>query len=252
MLAAERTQSILDRINADQRVAAVDLAREFDVSEDTIRRDLRDLAARGLCRKVYGGALALPKTGQTATERSTEALQQKDAIGRVLASRVSDGQFVFLDSGSTNLAAARALAASRELTVATHDPKIAAVLADAPRIDLIVVGGRINHRSGAALGSDALDTIKSMRPEVLLLGACAIDVAHGVSSFDYEDARFKTQIIAQSGRVITGVHSEKIAASAGHFVCAAATLDELVLESTAPDGFVRAMQDLGTSILTVT
>src|SRR5580698_3583999 len=125
ILIAERQQQILERLGRDGRVLAAGLAEAFGASEDTIRRDLRDLAGRGLCRRVYGGALPVSPASSSAQIRAGEATDRKAALGRALAALVVPDSFVFIDAGSTNLAAARAFSEDLRVTVATHDPAIA-------------------------------------------------------------------------------------------------------------------------------
>src|SRR5271166_4314208 len=101
-LVAERQQQILERLRRDGRVLATDLAEAFRASEDTVRRDLRDLAGRGLCRRVYGGALPISPASGTAHARGLEGAERKVALGAALAALVARDQFVFIDAGSTN------------------------------------------------------------------------------------------------------------------------------------------------------
>jgi DeoR/GlpR family transcriptional regulator of sugar metabolism len=117
-----RRDVILGRLAQGQSVAAVALALEFEVSEDAIRRDLRALAAEGRCRRVYGGALPLSKATAPMAARMEEARDRKQALARRAVSVVEPGQFVFLDSGSTNLALVSCLPEAFELTIATSPP----------------------------------------------------------------------------------------------------------------------------------
>src|SRR5580693_4064944 len=109
LMPAERQKEILQRIHKDGRVLATDLAQEFQTSEDTIRRALRDLAAQGRCTRVYGGALAMSAASGSALERRKESAERKFALGKEMAPMVRSGQLLFIDAGSTNLAAARSL-----------------------------------------------------------------------------------------------------------------------------------------------
>jgi PAS domain S-box-containing protein len=109
LMPAERQKEILQRIQKDGRVLATDLAQEFQTSEDTIRRALRDLAAQGRCTRVYGGALAMSAASGSALERRKESAERKLALGKEMAPMVRSGQLLFIDAGSTNLAAARSL-----------------------------------------------------------------------------------------------------------------------------------------------
>jgi formate hydrogenlyase transcriptional activator len=109
LMPAERQEEILERIRKDGRVLATDLAQEFQTSEDTIRRALRDLAAQGRCTRVYGGALAMSAVSGSALQRRKESADRKLVLGKKMASIVRSGQLLFIDAGSTNLAAARSL-----------------------------------------------------------------------------------------------------------------------------------------------
>jgi DeoR/GlpR family transcriptional regulator of sugar metabolism len=233
MLPAERTQEILDRLELQNHVVAETLAAEFGVSEDTIRRDLRELAAKGLCKKVYGGALSLSDARHTAEERMMEAADRKPALGQKLANLLRPNQFVYIDAGSTNLAAARALPRSAQLTVATNDPMIAACLALRTDIDLIMVGGKVDSRTGCALGSHTMGVVQKMKFDVLILGTCAVDAIAGISSFQLEDASLKSVLIENASQIVTAVHSEKFFSIAPFHVCDANMIDDLVIEKTA-------------------
>src|ERR1700733_15331816 len=116
LMAAERQAAILDRIRKKGRVLANELAAEFQTSEDTIRRALRDLAEQGLCKRVYGGALAISPASYPIEIRKAEATDRKAALGAALAELITSEQFVFIDGGTTNLAAARMLPTGLNLT----------------------------------------------------------------------------------------------------------------------------------------
>src|SRR5262245_25882672 len=123
-LPQERQDRILERLRQHGKVIAADLAVEFRVSEDSIRRDLRELAARSLCKRVYGGALLITQVAPLA-QRRRENLEHKRALAAVAASLVSRHQILFIDTGSTNLAIASALPEGYDLTVITNAPDVA-------------------------------------------------------------------------------------------------------------------------------
>ena len=249
VLAAERQQQILERLGHDGRVLAAALAEDFSTSEDTIRRDLRDLAARGLCRRVYGGALPLSPASSPAQVRAGEAIDRKGALGRALAALVHPGSFVFFNSGSTNLAAAKAFSDDLAVTAATHDPSIAAVLLAKPRVTLWLIGGRVSREIGAALGGRALAEIEALRPELALLGVCALDPVAGAAAFDPEDAEIKRALLRNSGRVAAAILNEKLESGAPFAIGQAEAFDRVVLEADAPESVARAFADRGIAVL---
>ena len=248
----ERQLHILERLARSGRVMAADLAREFGVSEDTARRDLRDLAAAGLCRRVYGGALPLSPASGTLHQRDTEQAGCKAALGRaaagLLARVMQPHEVLFLDVGSTNVAVARALSRERPLTVVTHAPLVAAALADAAGIELVMIGGRVDFRSGAALGIRALRDLAAIRIDVALLGACAVDAAAGLAAFLLEDAEFKRAAAQDAAMVLTTATSEKLGTAAPFCVLPADRLAHLVVEADAPTQLVEPFEALGVAI----
>jgi DeoR/GlpR family transcriptional regulator of sugar metabolism len=248
ILAAERQQQILDRLGRDGRVLAAALAETFSTSEDTIRRDLRDLAGRGLCRRVYGGALPVSPAARPAQVRANEATDRKAALGLALAELVVPGSLVFIDSGSTNLAAARAFPDDIRLTAATHDPAIAAALMTKREITLLLIGGRVDPRIGAAFGGRTLADVEALRPDLSLLGVCALDPVAGAAAFDPEDAEIKRALFRNSTSVAAAVLNEKLETGAPFAVGRAESLDYVVLEADAPEYVAGAFAERGISV----
>ena len=245
ILAAERQQQILERLLREGRVLAGDLAEAFGASDDTVRRDLRDLAARGLCRRVHGGALPLSPASGAADERAGEAAERKAALGEALVELVGPGQFVFIDAGSTNLAAARLLPNGLDLTVATHDPNVAAALSARSDIRVWLIGGRVDRTVGAALGGRTLSDIEAMRPDLVLLGVCALDPAGGVAAFNAEDADIKRALLRNTGSVAAAVLNEKLGTGGPFAIGPANSLRRVVVEADAPEPLVRELKGRG-------
>ena len=244
----ERQQVILDRLSRRGRVLAADLAREFHTSEDTIRRDLRELAAAGLCRRVYGGALPLSPASGTLAERRAEAPERKAALGRAASGLVRPGQVLFMDAGSTNLAIAHALPPGLGVTVATNAADIAAALTGRPGTELLLIGGRVDPRSGAALGARALRDAREVRADLAFLGACAVDGRAGVGAFDFEETEFKRAIAERAASVATAVTSDKLGTAAPFTIMPASDLTCLVAEADAPEAALAPLRASGVEV----
>ena len=243
----ERRQTIRDRLTLGRRVLAAELAREFETSEDTIRRDLRELAAAGLCRRVYGGALPLSPASASLAERFAEARERKASLGRAAALLVAPGQVAFIDAGSTNAAIAQALPAG--VTVATNAPHIAAALAGRPEIELMLIGGRVDPRSGAALGARALRDAGEIRADIAFLGACAVDAVAGVAAFDPEEAAFKRLIAERACAVVAAATTDKLGVRAPFEVGPVSLIDHLVVEADAPEQTLAPLRAAGVRVL---
>ena len=244
----ERRQIILDRLARHGRVLAGDLAREFGASADTIRRDLREMAAAGQCRRVYGGALPLSPASGSLAARRTEAPERKAALGRAAAALARPGEIVFFDAGSTNAAIARALAPGLGVTVATNAPDIAADLVGRPGVELIVIGGRVDPRSGAALGARALRDALELRVDLAFLGACAVDLRAGVAAFDAEEAEFKRLIAERAKAVAAAVTTDKLGTAAPFAVAPVSRLTHLVVEADAPEEALAPLRRAGVRV----
>ena len=239
---SERQTLIFAELQSKGRVLAQDLAQAFDVSEDTIRRDLRDMAGRGLCERVYGGALISGGKTVPLSHRVTDMQDRKDALGRAAAGCIVQGATIFLDAGSTNLAIARHLPESAKLTVITNTPIIAAELSGRSDLELIVIGGRIDPAVGAAIDTTAISQLQEMRPDLCILGVCGMTTDGGLSADIYQDAIFKRLACKASARTLAAITSEKLGAGAAFHVAPLSPDLTLVLEGDAEEAFVRDLQ----------
>ncbi|PYE85219.1 DeoR/GlpR family DNA-binding transcription regulator [Phyllobacterium leguminum] len=245
-LLQERQARIVEKLAASGKVLAGELAREFSVSEDTIRRDLREMAVAGLCRRVYGGALAIPPTAPFA-ERAVDQPERKGALARAAVRFIEPGMLVFLDASSANLAIAREISSLSGVTVVTNAPPIASVLMEA--VDVILIGGAVDRRVGGALGSRALGDAERLRPDLCILGACGVDAEAGITAFHLEDAEFKRTIARRSRCVMTTAMSEKLGTAAPHDVIAMAECGRLVVEHDADAAIINDIAALGVEIV---
>ncbi|GGA95503.1 DeoR family transcriptional regulator [Brucella endophytica] len=245
-LLQERQARIAEKLAASGKVLAGELAVEFSVSEDTIRRDLREMAAAGLCRRVYGGALAIPPTAPFA-ERAADQPERKRALALAAARFIAPGMLVFLDASSANLAIAREILGIPGVTVVTNAPTIASVLMEG--VDVILIGGSIDRRVGGALGSRALADAERLRPDLCLLGACGVDVEAGITAFHLEDAEFKRTIARRSRSVMTTAMNEKLGTAAPHDVIALSECGRLVVEADADEAIIETIAALGVDII---
>ena len=210
MLTSERKTLILDRLRRDGRLVAKSFAEELDLSEDTIRRDLREMAAEGLLARVHGGALPVQPSLPDFAARKSVASEEKKRLGQLAATLVEPGQIVFLDGGTSNAEIARALPRDFAFTVMTHSPTIAAELEHHPTAEVILIGGRIYKHSMVAVGAVASAAIAAVRPDIFFLGVTAVHSRHGFTTGNFEEAAIKRQIAAQSARTYVALTAEKL------------------------------------------
>ncbi len=235
VLPDERQQRILDRLARDGRVLANQLAQEFGTSEDTVRRDLRELSAAGLCRRVYGGALLLSPASGSILERTADQPERKAALGRKAATLIQTllrpRALLFMDASSTNLAVARALPGDLGITVATNAPDLATVLSSIAGIEVIVIGGRLDSRSGAVLGGRATLEVARIQPDLAVIGACAVDADAGLAAYGAEEADFKRVVVDSAVSVATVVTADKLGTRAPYAVMPTSLLKHVVTEA---------------------
>jgi DeoR/GlpR family transcriptional regulator of sugar metabolism len=206
----ERRAAILDRLRREGRLVAKEFAEALSLSEDTIRRDLREMAAEGLLARVHGGALPVEPDLPNFAARKTVASSEKQRLGERAAALVRAGDTIFLDGGTTNAEIARALPRVLSVTVITHSPTIAAEFEHHPSAEVILIGGRIYKHSMVAVGTAASAAISAVRPDIFFLGATAVHARHGFSTGDYEEAAIKRQIAGQSRRTFVAVTGDKL------------------------------------------
>ena len=231
MLTAQRKQIILDELDSAGRVVSGELAQRFGLSEDTIRRDLRQMAANGLCLRVYGGAVA-PHAGPLS-QRHDHLRDEKERLARLAVQLIDPQQTLLIDAGSTNSAISRVLPADMGLTVITNSPDIAAILAPRCDVQLIMLGGVFDRELGACLGPLTIDAMASLRADWLFLGSCGLASEVGVTAFDQGEAAVKQAMADVSDRTVASVTAEKIGTAAPYRVLPTDKIDVLVAEQNA-------------------
>ena len=249
LLPDERRQAIMERLRRDGRVLAGELAAEMSVSEDMIRRDLRELSAAGLCQRIYGGALLSAPTAGPLSQRSQRIPERKRTLAERALSLIEPGQVVFMDSGSTNLAIASVMPPEVELTVVTNAPAIASALAEHPHVTLLLLGGRVLSGNGAAVGTSTVRDIGRIRADLCLLGACGLDPEAGVTAFDADEAEVKRAFVDASTDVAVAATNDKLGTAAPFIVAPADRISHLVVEADAPHARVARFEDLGIEVL---
>lgn len=234
MLTEERKQRIMDTLRQDGRVVAKRFAAAVGTSEDTIRRDLRELAREGLLQRVHGGALPASKAVQDLNARGSVSTAEKAAIGRAAAAMIQPGQVVFLDGGTTALQIARNIATGLAATVVTHSPTIAVALAD-HAAEVILIGGRLFRHSMVTVGAAARDEIARIRADIYFMGVTGVHAEVGLTTGDAEEAAIKRAILHASGETVVLASPEKLGAASSFLVAPLADASTvLTTDSVAP------------------
>jgi DeoR/GlpR family transcriptional regulator of sugar metabolism len=246
MLVAERRQLLLTRLQGEGRIVARELAGELGISEDSIRRDLRDLAAAGHCQRVYGGAVPVSRAMVDYRSRTGVEPDSKRRVAVRAAQLITAGDRVILDGGTTTLAVARALAPDLQATVITHSPTIAAALIDHPRIEILMLGGRIYKHSAVACGATTAEAAGAISADLFLLGVTGVHAEHGLTTGDAEEAAMKRTLSGRAAETYVLASAEKIGAVSPYKVI---DLDAATAILTDADQALDALRATGCTII---
>jgi DeoR/GlpR family transcriptional regulator of sugar metabolism len=210
VITRHRKKHILEVLRRSGQVIAKDLSQELGLSEDTIRRDLRELAAEGALQRVHGGALPASPAMGSFSFRQNVATDEKRMIGRAAALMVQPGQVVILDGGTTAIQIARHFPSGLKATVVTHSPNVAVELVEQPDIDVILIGGRLFKHSVVAVGAPAIEGIGRIRADTYFMGVTGVHPEFGLTTGDFEEAHVKRALSASASETIVLASPEKL------------------------------------------
>ncbi len=245
MLTTQRKKLLLARLAAEGQLVAKDLAAELGTSEDTIRRDLRELAAEGKLQRVHGGAL--PASAALGDLRVREELSTADkrALGRHGASLVEPGQVVILDGGTTAIQVARHLPHDLRATIVTHSPNVAIEAAACPGVEILMLGGRLFRHSMVAVGAAVLDAAARLRADLYFMGVTGVHPEAGLSTGDAEEAAVKRALHERAAETIVLASAEKLMAASPFVVAALTDVAQVVVARATPERVARALRKGG-------
>ncbi len=249
MLAAERREHLLGLLAREGKIVAKDVAAELGISEDSVRRDLRDLAADGLCQRVYGGALPVSPAVVDYAARQSVAPDGKRMVAAVAAALVPPGGTLILDGGTTALAVAQALPQDLACTVITHSPTIVAALLDHPQAELFLLGGRIFKHSAVACGAAAVEAAQQVSADLCLLGVTGVHPEAGLTTADAEEAAMKRALAARAADTYILASSEKIGTASRFRVLPWEKVSGLITDADPHDAVVEQLKALGVEVL---
>ena len=253
MYAQERHQAIAGLIRQRGRVSVSDVAGEYGVTTETVRRDLAQLERVGVLRRVHGGAvatstLALGEPG--LADREGTRGPQKDRIARAAVDLLPGaGGSIGLDAGTTTGRLARLLPSDRPLVVVTHAVPVAAGLAGLPCVDLHLVGGHVRGATQAAVGASTVRALADVRVDVAFLGANALVPEHGLTTPDADEADVKRALVAAGRQVVVLADSSKLGAEHLHRFARTADVDVLVTDDEVDEASLRALDAAGVEVV---
>ncbi|WP_210651059.1 DeoR/GlpR family DNA-binding transcription regulator [Nocardioides sp. SYSU D00065] len=249
MLVAQRRDFLLARLRNEGRIVAKDVAAELGVTEDSVRRDLRELAAAGLCQRVYGGALPVsPAVGDYAA-RGTVAPDSKRRVAAAAVALVQPGSTLLLDGGTTALEVARALPAGLDATVVTHSVTVAAALVEHPSVEVVVLGGRLFKHSAVTCGAAAAEAAAGVSADLFLLGVTGVHPEAGLTTGDADEAAMKRLLAERAAETYVLASVEKIGAASPFTVLPLDRVTGIVTDAPASSRVVRDLVQAGVPVV---
>ncbi len=230
VLKEERQRIILSEVDLHNRVQLTDMAEMLEVSIDTVRRDVKELDADQKLRKVHGGAVSLGFVSPATGSGNTYALEEKRTIARKATSLLRDGSVIFIDGGTTCLELARELPENLNLTCFTLSLPVALQLLAKPRVEVVLIGGKISREAQIATGASAIHALSDIRVDYGFIGTGYVDALHGLTEFDWEVVQVKKSVIASSRKAILLCISEKLNSQHRYRTCDISAINTLVTE----------------------
>ncbi len=241
--------AIIEAARTEGRVRIGELARRLAVSDETIRRHLRELVARGIVRREHG-AVVWNGGGEAPFDRRLRIrADEKRRIARAVADLVRDGETVMLDTGSTTAFVAEALAERRRLTVITNGIEIARSLVGRNDHRVYLAGGELKAELAAAVGPEALSFLGQFRADTAILSIAAIDTEEGLMNFELDEARIARTMMARAGRIVLAVDCHKFCRRAAVHVADLSEIDRLVTDALPPHPFPARLREAGVQLL---
>jgi DeoR/GlpR family transcriptional regulator of sugar metabolism len=229
---SERFERIVAELRASPAVRISALAKAFDVSTETVRRDLDELSRRGLVARTYGGAAVRPLAREPAVnERYRQRVEERVRIAARAATLVAPGDVLMIDSGSTTSHLARRLAASAEsLTVLTNSLNVAGALGQNPKLRVILCPGDVNPREAGVYGPETAAFLQRHHAAKAFIGASGL-TAEGPGDMDTAACGVKRAMIARAERRLLLVDQGKFEVRALQLVCPLAELDDVIADA---------------------
>jgi len=249
MTKTERQQRILEQLRLNDKVNYQELTAKLQTSEDTIRRDIKELAEAGLITRVKGGAQPKAIVPVTYQERELYANMEKRIVAQKTARLIKDGQVVVFDGGTTPFLIASYLPRNIHLTLITHSYPIANLTFEFPNIDLIFAGGKASKKSKISTGFDVLKKYNTIHADISVLGVHSLHPDYGVTDPLLEESEVKIRITEMSDQLIVVPTAEKLNTISTIEICKTKAIDLLVTNLDPYDELLKYYRTMGIQIL---
>lgn len=239
---------ILGQLQDSKKVLSSDLSARLGVSEDTIRRDLKELASEGKLLKVHGGAMITSQHLYSYREEEIFDRDKKLVLAEKALSLIEDNDVLIIGGGTTNLELVSMMPPSLGVTVFTYSLPIAMRLSEHPKVEVIMFGGKIMKRAQVTVGLDMIQYISKLRADACFLGSSGIDLG-GLMEIDWEISQLKRAIVNVSDKVVVMSTMEKIDTKQRFLVCGLESIHALITEGDPETPILTSYKKRGIQLL---
>lgn len=246
MLAIERRNTILSRLNVDGKVIVADLSREFNVTEETIRRDLEKLENEGLAKKTYGGAVLNQNQNNIDlpfTVRKETNVSEKKTVAQKTAELIKDGDYIMLDASSTAIYVAREIKNRKNITLITNSVEILLEMADKEDWRVLSTGGSLKKGSLSLVGTSAEKMIRGFHVDIAVCSCKGLDLSLGITDSNEKDSEIKQAIFAASDKKVLAIDGSKFDKRSFVRVCDPEEIDIIVTDKAPSDRWVEKLKE---------
>ncbi|WP_299669776.1 DeoR/GlpR family DNA-binding transcription regulator [uncultured Polaribacter sp.] len=245
----ERQQKIVDEVSISRKVSSNFLSEKLNVSEDTIRRDIKELDKKGLLTKVHGGAMSTIQKLYHYNEDVIYKREEKVLIAKKAITLIEDGMAIIISGGTTNLMLAKLLPKKLKATVYTYSLPIAMQLVEHQFVDTIFIGGKIHRNSMVTTGIDVIQYLSNVRANLCFIGVSGFSLEQGITGEGYEVALVKKAMIKASERIIYLATSNKLNLRLNFDICGIKEIDTAITDLDPQDPLLEAYVEAGVQLI---
>ena len=251
MLAIERRNEILSKLQEERKVVVSDLSQQYNVTEETIRRDLEKLENEGLAKKTYGGAVLNESfnTDLPYTVRKKANVESKQRIAEAIAAMIEDGDHLILDASSTALFIAKRMKDKKNITVITNSVEILLELSDKNGWKILSTGGRLKEGGLALVGYQAERMVSTFHVDYAIFSCKGIDLERGLTDANESDAQIKKMIVKAANKIILAVDHSKFNKISFTQVCELSEIDMVVTDEEPDESWKQAFLSAGIELI---
>ncbi|RQP17777.1 DeoR/GlpR family DNA-binding transcription regulator [Parapedobacter defluvii] len=245
----KRQALILREVDLHNKVLSVDLSEQLNVSDDTIRRDIKELAAEGKIIRVHGGAVSKSFVTPFNADNIVYAANAKAHIARKALSLIKNSMVILTEGGTTMLELAKTIPTALKATFITISPQVAITLAQHESLDVISIGGKLTKNANLHIGASVVNQLAGLKADLCILGANAFSSEEGLTDLDWEVVQVKKALIRSAKKVAVISISEKLNTVKWLNICSANQVDYLITELDPTDQLLSSFTQKSIKVL---